>query len=201
MIAINKQVVKEYVDIILILDMSGSMDIIKYATIASVNNFIDEQKNVGDNALLTLTLFDTIQVNQYVRSLITNVLHIDDFYKPSGRTALYDAIFDTIKLVESKDIGNNKVIVVIVTDGENNASLRHTLQDVSSLVDEKRKQKWEFMFLGANIDAFVEGSSLGVNSNNISQFDHTNDGVRHAFTTTSQNVTGYRMTNSPKLIR
>lgn len=159
-------------DIVFILDRSGSMSGIESDTIGGYNSYINNQKD--KNVLVTTVLFD----NNY--EMINNRKHISEVNKLTnkeyfvrGSTALLDAIGNTIKFMD-KSI-NKKVIFIITTDGYENASREYNKEQIKELI--KGHSKWEFIYVGANIDSYEEGRKLGIKNQNISNYKKDKIGV------------------------
>jgi uncharacterized protein YegL len=178
-------------DVIILLDMSGSMSSIAESTIRSVDSFVEEQKSVGENARLSIVMFNG-SIKKYITNTpIRKVTSIRDGYIPNGTTLLRDSLVRTIR-EEEKTCGDNSVIMVIVTDGEDTASTKYKASYVKELVEEKQSSGWAFIFLGANIDAFTEGNNIGVHNQMISAFDFSDDGIKRAFSASSDTVRRFR---------
>lgn len=159
-------------DIVFLLDRSGSMQGIEGDTIGGYNSYINNQKD--KNVLVTTVLFD----NNY--EMINNRKHISEVnkltnkeYYVRGSTALLDAIGNTIKFMD-KSI-NKKVIFIITTDGYENASREYNKEQIKELI--KGHSKWEFIYVGANIDSYEEGRKLGIKDQNISNYKKDKIGV------------------------
>ena len=163
-------------DIVFILDRSGSMSGIESDTIGGYNSYINNQKD--KNVLVTTVLFD----DQY--EMINNRKHISEVnkltnkeYYVRGSTALLDAIGNTIKFMD-KSI-NKKVIFIITTDGYENASREYNKEQIKELI--KGHSKWEFIYVGANIDSYEEARKLGIKDQNISNYKKDKIGVSKLF--------------------
>lgn len=164
---------KELTEIVFILDESGSMRPVKDDTIGGFNQFVEDQKKLPGFADFTFVKFSDYykMVNEGVD--IVDIPDLDgDSYTPTYSTALLDAVGKTIrsvkKRIEEATEGNKpgKVLFVILTDGEENASRKYDTSKIQDMVKEARdKDGWEFLFLGADIDAWRGGSSMGINSN------------------------------------
>lgn len=167
---------KKEMDIVFLLDRSGSMAGSESDTIGGYNSYIDKMKN--NKAKVTTVLFD----NQYElltnREDISKVKKLDNkTYYVRGCTALYDAIGKTITTIERQT--NNKVLFIITTDGLENASLEYNKKSISKLI--KKHNNWEFLYIGANIDSYAEGSSLGISSKNIANYKKDHVGTAKLF--------------------
>jgi uncharacterized protein YegL len=149
-----------------IQDKSGSMSSRVDATISGYNEYIQTLKKEAEGeVLLTLTQFDTrfdIVYNAKPLKEVSN-LHRGT-YIIGGMTALYDAVGKTVKDIEKAKRKDDKVLVVIMTDGGENSSREWNHQKILDLLKDKRKDGWEFIFLGAGEEAWNTGQSLGFDS-------------------------------------
>jgi hypothetical protein len=158
-----------------ILDKSGSMNSKVQDVIGGFNLYISElAKELAVEYGFTLTLFDTAVAMKYNSVPLAQVAKLDESsYRPSGNTALLDAIGNTVQTANTA--GFDKIITVIMTDGEENSSREWTLQGIRELVRSKESLgNWTFVFLGANIDAFMQGANLGVARPNAVRYDADN---------------------------
>jgi len=158
-----------------ILDKSGSMNAKVQDVIGGFNLYISELvKEPAVEYGFTLTLFDTEVAMKYNSVPLAQVAKLDESsYRPSGNTALLDAIGNTVQTVNCA--GFDKIITVIMTDGEENSSREWTLQGIRELVRRKESVgNWTFVFLGANLDAFTQGANLGVAALNAVRYDAGN---------------------------
>jgi uncharacterized protein YegL len=123
--------------------------------------------------LFSLTLFDTMVAYRDVAIPLASVRKLNkELYVPGGNTALNDAIGITVRKVEGDQPQVDKVITVIMTDGEENSSREWTHDAVKALIDQKEKEGiWTFVFLGAAPNAWVQGRSLGIPLGNVAQYD------------------------------
>ena len=178
---------KQKVLVNVILDKSGSMSSKVQDVIGGFNLYLDElaQEPTVDYGF-SLTLFDTVVELKYKALPLVNVAKLDDkTYRPSGNTALYDAVGNTVQTVTTD--GFDKIITVIMTDGEENSSREWTMQAVRELIRRKEGAgNWTFVFLGANLDAFTQGINLGVAMANSVLYDPAN--YRGVYTSLAQNT-------------
>lgn len=191
---------ENFTSINVIIDRSGSMAGLTQDTIGSFNQFLAEQKAVPGEASFTLCTFNTDYnlVHDFVK--LGTVPELDaKTYRPSGGTALLDALGTTIDSVGQKlaampeDDRPGKVIFLIVTDGEENSSKRFTLDQIKAKVEhQKGAYNWEFVFMGANIDAISGGVSLGIDARNTMNYDATSAGTRSLYKSVSENMSSYR---------
>jgi uncharacterized protein YegL len=191
---------KGLTEIVCILDRSGSMESIRDDAIGGFNSFIESQKKVPGTASVSLVLFDDLYENVYSNIDLNNVSLLNrDTFVPRGMTALLDAVGKTITDVGvrlsnmTEDERPEKVMVIILTDGQENHSSEYNKNQIKEMIEHQRsKYSWEFMFLGANQDAFANASSLGVNVNYTRCFAATADGVTKAYGDMSFLTTSYR---------
>ena len=161
---------KNFVELVFILDMSGSMSGLIDDTIGGFNSLINKQKKESGEALVTTVVFNSSAETIHDRISIADVPQLtENEYVPQGNTALLDAVGDTIHHIESihkyvrqEDVPE-KTLVVITTDGMEIASREYRTSDIKTLIENKKsKNGWEFIFLGANIDAAETSESLGI---------------------------------------
>lgn len=177
-----KKTSKNYTHIIAVLDRSGSMSSVQQDAIGGFNTFLETQKKLKAKATMSVVLFDDQYEPLYngkdvdlskVKELTTST------FVPRGSTALYDAIGKSINNYIAtfdktpKSSRPDKVLVIIVTDGEENASREYNQEKVNKLITDRKKNKWQFMFLCATEDAFKTGAKLGVSAGNTFQFANT----------------------------
>lgn len=168
----NDSDTKQRVLVNVILDKSGSMGSKVQDVIGGFNLYLDElAKEQAVTYGFTLTLFDTVVAVKYRAVSLSSVEKLtESSYLPSGNTALLDAIGETVQTLNTD--GFDKVITVIMTDGEENSSREWTLQGIRELIRTKESAgNWTFVFLGANLDAFSQGMSLGVRQANAVRYD------------------------------
>lgn len=192
---------KDATYIAVLLDRSGSMNSVKDDTIGGFNQFLGEQKAAGDNALLSLVQFDTGGIDIVHESKpIKDVPELNsETYQPRGGTPLLDALGKTIcstgDALKAIPEANrpDKVVFVVITDGQENASKEYTKTRVKDMIDHQSGvYKWQFIYLGANQDAFAEAGSLGINLANAANY--VGVATADAFAVASSNVGSYRKT-------
>lgn len=182
-----------------ILDKSGSMYSILNDTIGGFNAYISALKaEEGSNYLFSLTLFHTACENRHVTVDIGDVPELNtSTYIPGGSTALFDAIGSTVAAVESSKPDVEKVLTVILTDGQENSSREYSREAIKTLIELKEKQgNWTFVFLGADLGAFAVGDSLGVSRRNSVVFDTAN--VGQVFANTAMATSALRRAPAPQ---
>ena len=180
---------KNLTEIVFILDRSGSMEGLEKDTIGGYNSFLQKQKKVDGEAYISTVLFNTGIKVLHDRENIRNVkLLTDDDYIPGGLTALLDAVGGAIKHIGTihkyarpEDVPE-KTIFVIITDGLENASHRYMYSDIQDMIKyQQEKYGWEFLFLGANIDAPKEARRFGISESRSVTYKNDKKGVKNNF--------------------
>lgn len=194
--------------IIFVLDDSASMRSCLQPTIAGFNEFLEMQKKDAEETKIktkvSLYKFDGYSVTGvFVEKDVSEVEPLNEkTYNPSGSTNLHDAIGSVMltinnQLASVKKKNRDSVIITILTDGQENASRTFSSNDVKVMVEKAEGKNWSFMFLGANIDAFAAGSTMGFSSQNTLQYNTQNMGetMRTASAMTSRLKTAYATTD------
>ena len=153
--------------IVVILDESGSMENIRSNMLKSINDLITEQKQIKERpATFTLVKFND-KINRKMENIPleeTRRLTSED-YKPEGSTALYDAIGSTINRFRNE----RDVLMVIITDGQENASTNYNKDYVTRKFDEKKKyNNWSYVYLSCDLTTAQQGANMGLNTSNYS---------------------------------
>ena len=179
---------EQLTELIFILDRSGSMAGLESDTIGGFNSLVDKQCQLAGKTLVTAILFDDEYEVLWEGIEAKKAVLTEREYYVRGMTALLDAVGKTILRVgqrlkntaEEKRPG--KVLFVITTDGYENASTEFTYEKVKEMVKHEQEQnQWEFLFIGANIDAAKEASHIGVDEKDSIQYDATSIGVQKMF--------------------
>ena len=160
---------KDYTEIVFILDRSGSMSGLEADTIGGFNSMLAKHKKMEGDAVVSTVLFDD-QIDVICdREKIQDVQNITSKeYYVRGCTALLDAVgwaidyMSNVQKTLSKSHRAKNVIFIITTDGQENASCKYGYEEVKSLIEKKQKKGWEFIFMGANIDAAAEAARIGI---------------------------------------
>lgn len=165
-----------------ILDESGSMGAIEHAARTGFNEFLDEQLTHGGDTWWTLTTFNTSTRTRFAVIPGAEVRPLGSDYSPGGMTALYDAVGSAVTetrryLEDAGDGAPADVIVVILTDGLENASREWTHAQVFDLITEAEDSGWQFIFLGANQDSWATSQSMGIRKGAV--VDWAPDPVSH----------------------
>ena len=176
---------KNLTEIIFILDRSGSMQGLEKDTIGGFNSLIEKQKKVEGDALISTVLFANESKVIHDRVDVKDVKPMtENNYITGGCTALLDAIGNAIhhisnihKYSRKEDVPEH-TLFVITTDGMENASRTYTYPKVKKLIkNQKEKHGWEFMFLGANIDAVNVASCMGIDESRAVKFNCDSEGT------------------------
>lgn len=163
----NNSLLDDYFKIVMVIDESGSMQEIKDKMLKSINDLISEQKQVKERpATFTLVKFNNV-INRVVKnknlSDITLLKTTD--YVPSGTTALYDAIGDTIEWFKNE----KDVLMVIITDGMNNASKNYTKNQITSMIEQKKRDNnWSYVYLSCDLSTESQGNDMGLKNSSFS---------------------------------
>ncbi len=161
---------KNTTELVFILDRSGSMSGLESDTIGGFNGMIKEQKAKEGKCFVTTVLFDHEIITLHDRLPLEKIKKLtSEDYQVRGCTALLDAIGSSIVHIDSihryareEDVPDNTVFVII-TDGLENASREYSSKKVREMIERKKKGfGWEFLFIGANIDAVEAASNIGI---------------------------------------
>ena len=184
------------VDVVFILDRSGSMGGLESDTIGGFNSMLEKQRKLEGKAYITTVLFDDQYELLHDRIDISKVKNITEKeYYVRGNTALLDAIGKTIakeKAIQDT-LGKNekadKVLFVIITDGLENSSREYNSATVKKLIEtQKEKYGWEFLFLGANIDAIETANTIGINAERAVNYKSDSIGTKKNYDTLNKAV-------------
>lgn len=188
----------------ILIDKSGSMSGMEVPVVKGVSDLIDEQAALPGKCKLTVAQFDSEDPYDILLDCVP-IKKADkgalDRYKPGSTTPLYDAIGSIISAADKRAKSRSKSakepedqVVVIVTDGYENASTEYTAKKVRKLIEKRRESGWAFVFLGANQDSYAEGGSLGVSVGNTQNYAQSAAGYATAFSSTSRSLSTRRET-------
>lgn len=191
-------------ELVFILDKSGSMGGLEEDTIGGYNAMLKKQKMLAGNCRITTVLFNNGYELLHDRVDIKEVSPITSKeYQVGGTTALLDAIGMTIYKVDhiQKDMNeeccSENVMFVIITDGEENSSREYSVERVKALIEQQKiKHEWEFIFLGANIDAVKAAGRFGISPDRAQNYHGDSQGVELNFRVMSDAVAVYRKKSS-----
>ncbi len=187
-------------ELVFILDKSGSMSGLESDTLGGYNSMLDKQKKVDGECVVTTVLFDHDHELLHDRIDIKAVTAITEKeYQVGGSTALLDAMgmaINKIRKVQTKTVEDyraERVLFVIITDGEENSSREYSLSKIKALVEHHKEQDaWEFVFLGANIDAIETARHFGISADRAQSFHADAEGVALNFAVISESVAEFR---------
>lgn len=191
---------KRTTELVFILDKSGSMGGLESDTIGGYNSMLTKQKEIEGKCRLTTVLFDNEYELLHDRIDIRAVSPITEKeYFVGGSTALLDAIGTTIHKIgsvqrhTSDEYKAGKVMFVIITDGEENSSREYSAEKIKAQIEEqKTKHGWEFIFLGANIDAVQTAGRFGINADRAADYLADSKGTELNFKVMSAAMTNFR---------
>lgn len=214
-----------YTDVTILLDRSGSMETIKSATEEGLNGFITEQRKLPGKCLLSAVLFDSYVVSPsrpyFVDSSsiafapptewLFEAVPIKDAkgirLNPRGSTPLFDAVGDVIERTGKRLAAScegcrpDRVVIAIVTDGQENASIKYNLAQIKQMIEHQQSvHKWDFVFLGANINAMEVGTSIGIYAVNTMTYDANYAGTQVAYKSLSASISNTRSGGSAALV-
>ena len=191
----NEKIKNGITELVFILDRSGSMGGLESDTIGGFNSLLEKQKKQDGSAFVTTVLFDNELETLHDRVPLEQVkLLTNEDYYVRGCTALYDAVGKTIehidnvhKYIRREDVPEN-VLFVIITDGLENASRAYDVSRVKRLISAKEELKWEFLFIGANIDSAETAGSIGIKRENAVDYHADSQGTEVVFKAVSRAV-------------
>lgn len=190
-------------EIICIIDKSGSMNKIKNDAIGGFNAFLQEQRKLEDDTRMSVVLFDSSYRMIQESVLLTEANELDEVnYIPGSMTALYDAIGfsieKTLESIKSRPDSEkpDRVLVIILTDGEENRSHEYTREAIFNMIEEQRKNDWEFIFLGADQDSMTAAGAIGISKGNALNFVSSGKGTREVYGKMSSVTMQYRSSSS-----
>lgn len=187
-------------ELVFILDRSGSMSGLESDTIGGFNSMLKKQQNEPGDAVVTTVLFDDQYELLHDRINIKGVSPITEKdYYVRGSTAMLDAVGKTIQKIvnvqknTSEDQRAGRVMFVITTDGMENASREYTYEKIKEMIEtEKTKYGWEFIFLGANIDAVSTAARFGIDKDRAANYCPDSQGTCLNFMVVSEAVSELR---------
>jgi Mg-chelatase subunit ChlD len=160
---------QDLTELVFVVDKSGSMCGLEDDTVGGLNSVLEENRKADGEAIVSIVEFDNSSEVIVDRTNLRDVRPLSrKDYRVGGCTALLDAVGDAIRhtarvqgyMPDGHKAG--KVMFVIITDGQENASRRRTYAEVKQMIEESRSAGWEFVFLGANIDAAAEAARMGI---------------------------------------
>ena len=176
-------------EIVFILDRSGSMAGLESDTIGGFNSMIKKQQTETDgNALVSTVLFDHESIVLHDRVPLNEIKPLTEKdYEVRGSTALLDAIGDALKHIRNvhkyarEEDRPAKTLFVITTDGMENSSIKFDYNEIKRLIEQQKEKGWEFIFLGANIDAVEVAGHIGIDARRAVNYHADSRGVAQGF--------------------
>jgi len=195
---------KGLTELVFILDKSGSMSGLESDTIGGFNSMLKNQQAIEGECCVTTVLFDNNYQLLHDRIDIKAVSPITEKeYQVGGSTALLDAIGRTINKIgnaqkhTAESYRAEKVLFVIITDGEENSSREYSVEKVKTLIErQKAKYGWEFIFLGANIDAVQTAGSFGITPDRAVDYIADSEGTQLNFKVMKETIATFRETGA-----
>lgn len=181
-------------ELIFILDRSGSMSGLESDTIGGFNAMLEKQKKEAGECRITTVLFDSQYELLHDRVDIDKVQPITEKdYFVRGSTALLDAMGKTMHKIERvQQCEPSRVLMVIITDGEENSSREYQLETIKMKVKFLKEKSWEFIFLGANMDAVTTAGHMGIDPHHAVDYVADSEGTELNFKVMSDAVSNFR---------
>ena len=188
-------------ELVFILDRSGSMGGLEKDTVGGFNSMIEKQKQLEGKVFVSTVLFNHKYKLLHDRKLIDEIVPMKESeYETDGWTALLDAVGNSIthisnihKYLRKEDVPS-KVMFVITTDGLENASNEFNKKTVKKMIEDKQREGWEFLFVGANIDAVETAEDYGINTENAVNYHADTEGTDVLYKTVSSAVENLQKT-------
>lgn len=195
----TKKLNNNITEIVFILDRSGSMSGLEKDTIGGFNAMIENQKKQDGKAYVSTVLFDHESVVLHDRLPLEQIKPMtEDDYTVRGCTALLDAIGGAVKHIGNihkyarpEDVPEHTMFV-ITTDGLENASRKYNSRDIKRLIESKKEEGWEFLFIGANIDAIETANDYGISADRAVNYNADSQGTGVVFEAVSETVAKFR---------
>jgi hypothetical protein len=200
---------KDYTHISVILDRTGSMEAIRDDTIGGFNAFLEQQRAEPGKATMTLVQFDSQDPYEVIHRFkpVDKVSELNrQTYVPRAMTPLLDAIGRGINDLE-ENLGRlkeeekpSKIVFVIVTDGQENASREFRREQIQKMISDKsEKESWQFVFLSADLAAIGDAMSVGFAADSSLLYAKDRDGSLHAWDSLSKRTSDYRSSRKSKM--
>lgn len=186
-------------EMVFLLDRSGSMCGLEADTIGGFNSMIEKQKKEEGQAFVTTVLFNTQHTVLHDRLPLDKIRTMTrEDYVVGGGTALLDAVGAAIRQIEMihkyarpEDVPEH-TIFIITTDGHENSSTQFNYHEIKKMIGAAKEKGWEFLFLGANIDAAAEAAKIGISRDRSADYSATACGTSALFTAVNESVSSVR---------
>ena len=190
---------KNLTELVFIMDRSGSMSGLEKDCVGGFNSMIKKQKKEDGECLVSTVLFNNSDTILHDRVSLKNIKQMkEDDYVPSGCTALIDALGNSIKhisdvhrYIRKEDVPEH-TIFVITTDGLENASKKYSSEEVKKMVEQKKEEGWEFIFLAANIDAVETAKRYGIEEDRAVNYVCDEVGTRKNYNALDKAIRSFR---------
>lgn len=194
---------KDLTELVFILDRSGSMSGLEKDTVGGFNSLIKRQKEEKGDCLVTTVLFNSESRTVHDRISLKEIEEMKEKdYVPSGCTALIDALGDTIRHIKDvhryirKEDVPDKTLFIITTDGLENASRKYSSEEVKQMIEARKEEGWEFLFLAANIDAVETAKHYGISEDRSVNYVSDSIGSRKNYKVLAKTISEYRESGS-----
>lgn len=191
-------------ELVFVIDRSGSMHGLERDTIGGLNATLDENRSLPGEAIVSVVLFDNSSKVLIDRVPLEKVAPLTERdYRVGGCTALLDAVGDAVRhhakvqQILPEEHRAEHVVFVVITDGLENASTHRTYREVKELVSRQTELGWQFLFLGANIDAAAEAENIGISRDYASQYVSDSQGSVAAYASVARAQCETRMAGAP----
>ena len=189
-----------HLEVVLLIDKSGSMKGLEEDTVKGYNSMLAKERKLSVPTNVTTILFSSDHEILADHKPISEVPDMTlDAYKVRGATALYDTIGNAIaktEAVKGIDDTGSKVLFVIITDGLENYSQTYDQEKIKKMIDAQEEKGWEFVFIGANMDAEKEADTIGIKKENAATYENSEKGVQANYQAVSQMVHSLATTSS-----
>lgn len=176
-----------------VIDRSGSMQAKRNETIIGYNTWLKDQQQLPDKAVLVRTLFSHEIIVDSPVDVKDAAFLVNESYQPDGYTALLDAVMDTILAMEATSKKGDRFLLLIITDGQENASTRYSASAIRQAITERQAGGlWTVAYQGCQADAWGSAQAMGVQAGNFQRYADSGYGTQNAFKGMSASTSSYR---------